>query len=88
MNSISKASVISLLRSFMRNANKFANYNFREHAKRRALGAFRQNQSLPSDLARDEYLKGKEQLEIVRRQAIISGLFSEGASVVQAGKRN
>jgi hypothetical protein len=87
MNTIpSRSAVLSLLRSFIRNANKFGNYNFREHAKRRAIGGFRLNKDLSKELAADHFFRAQEQLEVVKRQAIVNSLYSEGVSVVQARK--
>lgn len=84
----SKPAVLSLLRNFIRNANKFSNYNFREHAKRRAIGGFRLNKNLTQEAASEQFARGREQLEVVRRQAIVNSLYAEGISVVQsAGKK-
>ena len=79
---VSKNQVIGLLRAFYRYANKMPNYNFREHTKRRAMYGFRSNQHIAEPQLSLEYQKGVEQLEVVRRQAIISSLYPDMESVV------
>lgn len=71
----------------LRNAGKFGNYNFREHAKRRIIGEFQLNKSLPIVEAEAKYVWGLGQAEIVRRQAIVSQLYPEESSVAANSKR-
>ncbi len=81
-SSISKTQVIGLLRAFYRHANKMSNFNFKEHAKRRIIYGFRMNKNISEPQLTAEYKKGLDQLELVRRQAIISSLYPDVESVV------
>jgi hypothetical protein len=65
----------------LRNASKFVNYNFREHAKRRIIGEFHNNKGLVTVDAEAKFVWGINQAEVVRRQALISQLYPEEQSV-------
>lgn len=80
--SVGKPQVRSLLRAFFRQANLIPNFNFREHAKRRALHGFRINQNITEPQLSIEYQNGVEKLQMVRRQAVISSLYPDMESVV------
>lgn len=80
----SRFQVLSLLRSLLRQAGRINNYNFREHAHRRVLGAFRENKNIVEDSKLiEQYQDGLKQLDVVRRQAIISSLYPEDESVIE-----
>ncbi|KAJ1701596.1 hypothetical protein LUZ63_001375 [Rhynchospora breviuscula] len=72
-----RAEALSLLRSLLRTASKFNDYNVREYIKRRSLDAFRENKSLsdPSSLA-SAFSDGKAQLEVAKRQAVVYSLYA------------
>jgi len=69
-----------LYRSILKESGKLANYNFREHARRRASAEFRKNKLLSSVEASDRYLFGANQLAVLKRQAVISTMFEETTS--------
>ncbi|KAF3324038.1 LYR motif-containing protein 4 [Carex littledalei] len=73
----SRAEILSLLRSLLRTASKFNDYNLREYVKRRSLDAFRENKSLsdPSLLA-SSFSDGKAQLEVAKRQVVVYSLYA------------
>jgi LYR motif-containing protein 4 len=73
----SRAEVLSLLRSLLRTASKFNDYNAREYVKRRSLEAFRENKSLsdPSSVA-SSFSDGKSQLEVAKRQAMVYSFYA------------
>ncbi|KAL6995115.1 hypothetical protein U1Q18_005251 [Sarracenia purpurea var. burkii] len=72
-----RSEVLSLFRSLLRTARKFADYNIREYTKRRTIDAFRQNKDLsdPSAVAA-AFSDGKSQLEVASRQAIVYSLYA------------
>ncbi|KAI8074766.1 hypothetical protein BC940DRAFT_231095 [Gongronella butleri] len=78
-----RAHVLSLYRNFIRHGNKFSNYNFREYVVRRSRDAFRQHQS-ESDPAVIQQLvkKAETDLNVVKRQAAISQLYTTGSHLV------
>ena len=87
MSAPARTAVLSLYRNMLGNASKFANYNFREHAKRRIVGGFKESKSLSAADAEAKYSWGLNQAEMVRRQAIVSQLYPEDSSVAaQRGK--
>lgn len=76
--------ILSLYHALLANANKFHNYNFREFAKRRITREFRKNKVISdANLIEQKFLYGKEQLELVKRQVIISSLYPEAPSVIE-----
>eukprot|EP01033_Poteriospumella_lacustris_P013846 gene13847-9898_t len=60
-----------------------AHYNFREHAQRRVKGAFREFQQADAAVAKEQYEFGVNQLEVLKRQSIISRLYPEMISVTE-----
>ncbi|KAK4555353.1 hypothetical protein LTR86_007650 [Recurvomyces mirabilis] len=87
MSSPAISEVLSLYRSISRQARQFSNYNFREYAKRRARDAFRDNRA-ESDARRIQELmqKGLKELQILKRQTVVSQFFQLDRLVVEGGK--
>ncbi|KAF1819186.1 uncharacterized protein K489DRAFT_384087 [Dissoconium aciculare CBS 342.82] len=79
--------VRSLYRSLLRQSRQFAAYNFREYAKRRTRDAFREHRA-ESDTQRIQDLmqKGTKELQILRRQTVVSQFFQLDRLVVEGGK--
>lgn len=75
------------MRSLLRNAAKISNYNFKEHAHRRIMGGFRENQRNTPEEAEKNFAFGQEQLEVVKRYALISSLYPEIANVATLLKK-
>ncbi|KAI9310084.1 hypothetical protein BX666DRAFT_1870976 [Dichotomocladium elegans] len=77
------AHVLSLYRSFLRSGKQFASYNFREYTLRRSRDAFRAHAS-ETDPEKIAALidKATKDLEVVKRQALISILYSSGDKLV------
>ncbi|KAI8376359.1 uncharacterized protein BYT42DRAFT_498190 [Radiomyces spectabilis] len=75
--------VLSLYRNFLRYGNKFASYNFRDYAIRRSRDAFRahQNETNP-DKINQLIQKAETELQVVKRQATISQLYTRGDRLV------
>jgi len=79
------ASSTSLLRSLLREAGKMNDYNFRSYALRRVKGGFQKNQSLQGSEAAAAIQVGQEQLEVLKRQAIIGNLYPSETNVMETG---
>lgn len=78
-----RSQALALYRDLLRHGNKFSNYNFRAYALRRSKDAFRnhQNEADPSTIG--QLLKqGEQELQVVKRQAAISNLYSTGDRLV------
>lgn len=78
---------MSLMRSLLRNAAKISNYNFKQHAQRRVVRGFRENQRNAPEEAAKNFAFGQEQLEVVKRYALISSLYPEIANVAALMKK-
>ncbi|KAI7876942.1 hypothetical protein K492DRAFT_172085 [Lichtheimia hyalospora FSU 10163] len=78
-----RTQVLSLYRNFLRYGNKFSSYNFRDYAVRRSRDAFRANanEADPEKIAA-MISKAEKELEIVKRQALISTLYTTGEKLV------
>ncbi|KAI8886445.1 hypothetical protein K501DRAFT_177602 [Backusella circina FSU 941] len=75
--------VLSLYRSFIRNGNKFAAYNFRDYTVRRSRDAFRANMNETSPEKISEMIvKAERELAVVKRQSAISRMYSAGDHLV------
>lgn len=83
----SRTAVVSLYRKMLKDASKFANYNFREHAHRRIAWEFKSNRHITSAEAEAKYTWGLGQADIVRRQAVISQLYPEQNSVAATHRK-
>ncbi|XP_022134602.1 LYR motif-containing protein 4-like [Momordica charantia] len=72
-----RTEALSLLRSLLRTARHFCDYNVREYAKRRAVDGFRHNRNLsdPSSIS-SAYADGRAQLEVARRQSTVYSFFA------------
>lgn len=78
----SRTTVLTLYRRMLKDAAKFNNYNFREHAKRRIKWDFRVNKDLLAAEAEHKYAWGVNQAEALRRQVAVSQLYPQETSVV------
>ncbi|KAL7443978.1 hypothetical protein ACHAXH_009888 [Discostella pseudostelligera] len=74
---------LSLFRSLLREAAKMDNYNFRLYALRRVRIGFENNRNLTGSEAEDAFVEGKEQLEILKRQAVVGHLYPTARSVME-----
>ncbi|ORY19840.1 hypothetical protein BCR34DRAFT_595286 [Clohesyomyces aquaticus] len=79
--------VRSLYRSLLRQSRQFAAYNFREYAKRRTRDAFREHQKETEDRRIQELMqKGIKELQVLKRQTVISQFYQLDKLVVEGGK--
>mmetsp|Transcript_14521 Transcript_14521/g.24831 ORF Transcript_14521/g.24831 Transcript_14521/m.24831 type:complete len:84 (+) Transcript_14521:158-409(+) len=75
---------LSLFRSLLREAKKVDNYNFRQYAIRRVKVGFQINRDLTGNEADLAFREGEEQLDILRRQVVLGGLYPSAKSVMEA----
>jgi hypothetical protein len=74
-------------RSLIRQSNQFAAYNFREYAKRRTKDAFRENKGVEDERRVQELMdKGLRELQMLKRQTVVSQFFQLDKLVVEGGK--
>lgn len=76
----------SLYRQLLRQGSQFSSYNFREYAKRRTSDAFRENKDVhdPRQI-QDLVQKGLKELQVMKRQTVISQFYQLDRLVVEAG---
>ncbi|KAF9349923.1 hypothetical protein BGX26_011847 [Mortierella sp. AD094] len=72
-----RSQVLGLYRSLLHHSSRFASYNFRDYAIRRTRDGFHaaKNETDPEKI-QDLIHKAQQQLEVVKRQALISQLYS------------
>ncbi|PLB39269.1 LYR motif-containing protein [Aspergillus candidus] len=79
--------VRSLFRSLLRQSTQFANYNFREYARRRTLDAFREHKGETEDRKIQELIQeGLQNLRMLKRQTTISQFYQMDRLVVEGGE--
>ncbi|PSK46071.1 hypothetical protein B9Z65_5039 [Elsinoe australis] len=87
MSSSTAFEVRSLYRSLLRTGRQFANYNFREYAKRRTTDAFREYATVSDERQVQELMqKGLRELQMMKRQTVVSQFFQLDRLVVEGGK--
>ncbi|KAH7402434.1 hypothetical protein BKA66DRAFT_448751 [Pyrenochaeta sp. MPI-SDFR-AT-0127] len=80
--------VRSLYRSLLRQGGQFAAYNFREYAKRRTRDSFREHRSVTEERRIQELVqKGLKELQMLKRQTVISQFYQIDRLVVEGGKQ-
>ncbi|KAF9438859.1 hypothetical protein BGZ76_003884 [Entomortierella beljakovae] len=72
-----RSQVLGLYRSLLHHSSRFAAYNFRDYAIRRTRDAFHaaKNETDPEKI-QSLIHKAQQQLEVVKRQSLISQLYS------------
>ncbi|PIA97562.1 hypothetical protein CB0940_05438 [Cercospora beticola] len=87
MSSQSAVQVRSLYRQLLRQSRQFAAYNFREYATRRTKDAFREHKTVTDQEKVKELLeKGQKELQMLKRQTVVSQFFQLDRLVVEGGK--
>jgi LYR motif-containing protein 4 len=73
-----------LYKRLIKEADKFSSYNYREYAKRRIKYEFEENKQVkdPNQL-KSLIQRGEQNLELIKRQALISQLYSVEKSVIE-----
>ncbi|GLJ24417.1 hypothetical protein SUGI_0466290 [Cryptomeria japonica] len=73
----STSEVRSLIRSLLRTARRFPDYNIREYIKRRTIEGCKQNRDLSEpDAIGYAFREGKSQLEVASRQAMVYSIYA------------
>lgn len=76
--------ILALYRSLLKEARKFNNYNFRNHAIRKTKWEFKHNKNISDAKTQEEkYTLGRQQLDTLKRQVILGQLYPEAQSVVE-----
>ncbi|KAG2490881.1 hypothetical protein HYH03_010798 [Edaphochlamys debaryana] len=66
----------TLFRALLREGKRFPNYNLRDFIQRRAKESFRESAGVTDPSAVQSLLKrGREELELVKRQSTVYGLY-------------
>ncbi|KAK3110011.1 hypothetical protein LTR53_016150, partial [Teratosphaeriaceae sp. CCFEE 6253] len=87
MSTPSALEIRALYRALARQARQFANYNFREYAKRRTRDAFRANRAVTDQgMVKQLMEKGRGELLGMKRQTVVSQFFQLDRLVVEGGK--
>lgn len=81
---VARTQVLGLYRRLLKEASHIDNYNFRSHAMRKIKVEFRQNSSLSGPSLEQKFKWGTEQLELVRRQRVVSQLYPEGSTIMES----
>ena len=79
-----RSAALSLYRSLLRAGGGFSNYNFRDYALRSVRDKFRENVGLTDAEAITAAMhEGRQQLELVKRQTMVSRLFPQGKHAME-----
>lgn len=75
---------LKLYKQLLRYSSRMASYNFRQYAVRRVRDSFIANKALSDPAAiKQELEKGYQQLEVVKRQSLISQMYKGDRLVVE-----
>ncbi|KAF7272686.1 hypothetical protein GWI33_014550 [Rhynchophorus ferrugineus] len=81
--------VLKLYKMLLRESEKFESYNFRSYAVRRVKDAFRENQNLGNgDALKEKISEGHKNLEIIKRQVLISQMYKTDRLIIENMSRN
>ncbi|XP_004926782.1 LYR motif-containing protein 4 [Bombyx mandarina] len=81
---IPKIQILSLYKLLLRESQKFPNYNFRAYALRRIRDAFKDNKNVSDvKIVKKEFEFGKENLNVIRRQAAIGNMYKTEKLVIE-----
>lgn len=79
-----KTRILGLYKQLIRESSKFSSYNFREYAKRRVKHEFEENKNVTDSKRLQELVrKGEQNLDLIKRQAIISRLYAVEKTVIE-----
>ncbi|XP_013772311.1 LYR motif-containing protein 4-like [Limulus polyphemus] len=83
-----RGEVLRLYKKMLRESISFSNYSYRTYALRRIKDAFRENkgESDPGKI-KDLIMYGVHNLEIIKRQVVISQLYKTPELIVEACKK-
>ncbi|XP_058454631.1 LYR motif-containing protein 4 [Malaya genurostris] len=76
--------VLALYKQMLREAQKFSSYNYRSYAVRRIQDAFRENKTLKDSMQIQSELEyAQRNLEIIKRQVLVSQLFQVDKLIIE-----
>lgn len=79
--------VLSLYRNLIRESKKWNSYNYRMYVLRKVRHEFQENKSLVDQAEiTKQYNKGKEALDIIKRQATIGNLYATRPLIIETVK--
>ncbi|XP_071959224.1 LYR motif-containing protein 4-like [Antedon mediterranea] len=82
-----RISVLTLYKHLLRESKKFSSYNYRTYAVRRIRSAFQENKDEADPVKIKQLLwKGNENLKMIKRQVVISELYSAPKLVIEQSK--
>eukprot|EP00028_Trichosphaerium_sp_Am-I-7-wt_P006168 CAMPEP_0168517196 /NCGR_PEP_ID=MMETSP0405-20121227/5884_1 /TAXON_ID=498012 /ORGANISM="Trichosphaerium sp, Strain Am-I-7 wt" /LENGTH=96 /DNA_ID=CAMNT_0008537113 /DNA_START=14 /DNA_END=304 /DNA_ORIENTATION=+ len=84
---VTRSLALNYYRGFLRSASQFRTYNFKSYVQRRAMEDFRANkgQSDPATI-KQLLFNAKQQLEVVRRQAMVNQIYAKDMNVLEVAK--
>jgi hypothetical protein len=74
------------MRSMLRACRGITDYNVRSYAYRRTIEGFRENAGATGADADALLARGREDLAMLRRQAVISEMYNIGSTVMEGGR--
>ncbi|CAJ0605173.1 unnamed protein product [Cylicocyclus nassatus] len=81
---IAKSVWVNLYKNLEREAAKFPQYNYRVFFQRRIREHFEANRGVSDPVAQRKLLeKGQKELEVIRRQVVISQLYPHNRTVIE-----
>ncbi|XP_043509677.1 LYR motif-containing protein 4 [Frieseomelitta varia] len=84
MMASNRRAILSLYRNLIRESKKWNSYNYRMYALRKIQHEFKQNKTIQDiEKINECYTKGRENLEIIKRQATIGNLYSTRPLIIE-----
>ncbi|KAH0951047.1 hypothetical protein HN011_011061 [Eciton burchellii] len=81
---LSRDVILSLYRSLIRESKKWNLYNYRMYALRKVRYEFKENKGLyDKEKVKQCYEKGEEALALIKRQVIMSSLYSTRPLIIE-----
>ncbi|CAG9764717.1 unnamed protein product [Ceutorhynchus assimilis] len=80
----SKTKILNLYKALLRESQKFSTYNFRSYAVRRIRDAFRDNRNITdSELINNRISEARKNLDLIKRQALVSQMYQTDKLVIE-----
>lgn len=84
MSSLTRTQVLGLYKQFIKNANNFNDYNFKNYFLRRTRTLFRENREVKDQQKLDSlYTNALKDLGVLKRQSLISQMYTFDKLVVE-----
>ncbi|KOC68963.1 LYR motif-containing protein 4 [Habropoda laboriosa] len=80
----SRGKILSLYRNLIRESKKWNTYIYRMYALRKIRHEFQENKTIQDkDRINECYMKGLEELEVIKRQVTIGNLYSTRPLIIE-----